>query len=58
MIKRIASTLALWSLVAAALYFLRQDGVVLLLTVFAAGAQHELYLMLEKIGHRPFRHLG
>lgn len=58
MIKRIASTLALWSLIAAALYFQRWDGAVLLLATFAAAAQHELYLMLEKIGHRPFRHLG
>jgi phosphatidate cytidylyltransferase len=55
---RIASTVALWSLVAAAMYFLRRDGVALLLALFSAAAQHELYVMLEKIGHKPFRHLG
>lgn len=56
--KRIASTLALWSLLTAAIYFFGRDGAVALLALFCAAAQNELYRMLEKIGHRPFRKLG
>jgi phosphatidate cytidylyltransferase len=55
---RIFSTILLWSLIAATMYLFRRTGVVVVLAVFAAAAQNELYLMLEKIGHRPFRHLG
>ncbi len=58
MAKRIVSTLLLWSLVAATMVFLKRDGVVVVLALFAAAALHELYLMLEKLGHRPFRHFG
>jgi phosphatidate cytidylyltransferase len=56
--KRIISTVLLWSLVAATMYFFKRDGVVVVLALFSAAAQYELYLMLEKLGHRPFRHLG
>jgi phosphatidate cytidylyltransferase len=56
--RRILSTILLWSLIAAVMYFFRRTGVVVVLAVFTAAAQNELYLMLEKIGHRPFRHLG
>lgn len=58
MAKRIVSTIILWSLVAATMYFFQRNGVVVVLALFAAAAQNELYVMLEKLGHRPFRHLG
>jgi len=56
--KRILSTVLLWSLIATAMYFLQRNGVVVLLAIFAGAALNELYVMLEKLGHRPFRHLG
>jgi phosphatidate cytidylyltransferase len=56
--KRIVSTIVLWSLVAAVIYFFGRDGSVVLLALFAATAQYELYRMLEKLGQRPFRTLG
>lgn len=56
--RRILSTIGLWSLIAATMYFFRRDGVAVVLALFASAALHELYVMLEKLGHRPFRHSG
>lgn len=58
MAKRIFSTVLLWSLVATVMYFFERNGVVVVLALFAGAALNELYVMLEKLGHRPFRHLG
>jgi phosphatidate cytidylyltransferase len=56
--KRIVSTILLWSLIAATIHFFGRTGVVFLCALFAAATQWELYQMLEKVGQRPFRHLG
>ncbi len=58
MTKRVLSTIILWTLVAATIHFFRRDGAVIFLVIFAAATQHELYVMLERIGQRPFRRLG
>src|SRR5690606_30291439 len=58
MLSRILSTVLLWALVAAAMVFFRRDGVAVLLALFAAAAQYELYQLLQKLGYRPFRNLG
>jgi phosphatidate cytidylyltransferase len=57
-VKRVISTILLWSLIAAIIHFLGVQGAVWLCAVLAALAQNELYTMLEKIGQRPFRWLG
>src|SRR5690606_4202961 len=41
-----------------AMVFFRRDGVAVLLALFAAAAQYELYQLLQKLGYRPFRNLG
>ncbi len=58
MVKRTLSTLALWGLIIATVVFFKRDGIVVLCAIAAAGAQYELYRMLEKLGHRPFVRLG
>ena len=58
MARRIVSTILLWSLVAATMYYFQRNGVVIVLALFSAAALNELYVMLEKLGPRPFRHLG
>lgn len=58
MVKRTLSTLALWGLVVATVAFFQRDGMVVLCAIAAAAAQYELYVMLAKLGHRPFARLG
>jgi phosphatidate cytidylyltransferase len=57
-LKRLFSTLVLWSIVVAVILLFKRDGVVVALGFFVAATQYELYAMLEKLGHRPFRGLG
>ena len=57
-LKRILSTIALWSVIAATIHFLRRDGVVVLVALFAAATQWELYTLLQRVGQNPFRTLG
>ncbi|RME73524.1 MAG: phosphatidate cytidylyltransferase [Verrucomicrobia bacterium] len=56
--KRILSTLILWSIVSAIVVFVGRDGAALLVALVSVAAQWELYVMLERIGLKPFRHLG
>lgn len=58
MLKRTLSTLALWAVVIATVVFFQRDGIVVLCAIAAAAAQYELYVMLAKLGHRPFARLG
>ncbi|MGH8016802.1 MAG: phosphatidate cytidylyltransferase [Opitutaceae bacterium] len=58
MAKRIISTIALWSIIAATIHFFGRSGIAVLCALVAAATQWELYAMLERLGHRPFRHLG
>lgn len=48
----------LWALVAVTVIYFGRTGTAVVCALFAAAAQNELYLMLEKLGQRPFRHLG
>jgi len=57
-VKRTLSTLALWTLVVATVFFFRRDGVAILCALAAAAAQYELYQMMARLGHRPFARLG
>jgi len=56
--KRILSTIGLWSAIALVILLGKSHGAVLLLTVLAVLAQHELYIMLERIQSQPWRKLG
>lgn len=58
MVKRIASTLILWSLIATLVHFFRREGAMWLCAVIAFGSQYELYTMMIKAGREPFRGLG
>ena len=58
MIKRAISTVALWALIVLALYYGGADAGVFLLTIVAVASQNELYRLLQKAGHRPFRNFG
>ena len=50
---RIISTLLLWGIIVATLYFFGAHGTVWLTAVAAALTQYELYGMLARTGHRP-----
>lgn len=56
--KRIFSTIALWTAVSLTIMFIGRDGAAVFVALFAAAAQFELYVLLEKMGHKPFRNLG
>ncbi|MBI3887352.1 MAG: phosphatidate cytidylyltransferase [Opitutae bacterium] len=58
MFSRIISTLLLWSVVLAGLWFFGADAAIWLLTLLTALTLHEFYALTEKMGHRPFRWLG
>ncbi len=55
---RIASTLALWAGISAALYFGQAYAGLLLLVLMGAAAQWEFYTLLEKLGATPRKVLG
>ena len=58
MLSRIFSTLLLWSVVLASLYFFGEHAAVALLTLLSALTLYEFYGMTEKMGLRPFRWMG
>lgn len=58
MIKRIFSTLLLWSVVLGGLYFFGTNAAVVLITVLSALTLYEFYGMTQKMGLRPFRWMG
>ncbi len=55
---RIASTLALWFTVVAALHFGKAWGGLAILVILGAAAQWEFYGMLEKLGAKPRKVFG
>ncbi|HVU15855.1 MAG TPA: phosphatidate cytidylyltransferase [Candidatus Didemnitutus sp.] len=55
MLSRILSTLLLWSVVLASLWYFGADAAVVLLTAIAALTLHEFYRLVEKMGYKPFR---
>lgn len=58
MLSRILSTLTLWSVVLASLWFFGEHAAVALLTLLSALTLHEFYGMTGKMGLRPFRRMG
>lgn len=58
MVSRIASTLVLWAVILGSLWYFGAHAAVWLLTVLTALTLHEFYILLEKVGLRPFRTLG
>lgn len=58
MLSRILSTLVLWTVILGSLWFFGAHAAVVLLTLLSALTLHEFYLLVEKMGHRPFRWMG
>lgn len=56
--KRIFSTVMLWLVVLATMYFFQARGGIVLLALVSLLTQRELYQMIAKMGHAPFRRLG
>jgi len=57
-VSRILSTLLLWAVVLASLWYFGAHAAVWLLTIIATLSLHEFYDLTEKMGCRPFRWLG
>ena len=55
MLSRIFSTLLLWGVLLASLWFFGPHAAVAILTILAALTLHEFYVLAEKMGFRPFR---
>lgn len=58
MLKRIFSTLLLWTVVGGSLWFGGVHAAVAIITLLAALTLHEFYELTEKMGFKPFRGLG
>lgn len=58
MLKRIVSTLILWSLVFAVLWFFRTTGAVIVLGLISALTLREFYRLQAAVGYAPFAWLG
>lgn len=58
MLKRTLSTLVLWSVVLALLYFFNDDGAVWIVATITALTLHEFYSLLKHMGYDPFDKLG
>lgn len=58
MAKRIFSTVLLWLIILATLYFFQARGGVALLVLVAVLTQREFYQMVAQMGHAPFVRLG
>lgn len=56
--KRIFSTVLLWLVILATMYFFKARGGIVLLVLVSALTQRELYQMLGRMGHAPFARLG
>lgn len=58
MLKRILSTLTLWTVILVSLWFFDVHAAVVLITALSALTLHEFYGMTAKMGGRPFRGMG
>jgi phosphatidate cytidylyltransferase len=58
LLKRTVSTLALWTINLALLYFFGSQGAVVIVAVITALTLHEFYALLKHIGYDPFDKLG
>lgn len=58
MLKRLLSTLVLWTVILGSLWLFGAHAAVTLITVLSALTLHEFYGMTAKMGGRPFRWMG
>lgn len=58
MAKRIFSTIALWLIILATMYFFQARGGIALLVVVSVLTLREFYQMIVRMGHAPFSRLG
>ncbi|HEY9248865.1 MAG TPA: phosphatidate cytidylyltransferase [Rariglobus sp.] len=56
--KRIFSTVLLWLIILATMYFFQARGGILLLLLVSVLTQREFYQMVARMGHAPFSRLG
>lgn len=56
--KRIFSTVLLWLILGAALWFFRTEGALVLITVISVLTLREFYLLMHATGYDPFDKLG
>lgn len=58
MLKRILSTLTLWTVILGSLWLFGSHAAVAIATVLSAMALYEFYVLTEKMGAKPFRWMG
>lgn len=58
MAKRIFSTIALWLVILATMYFFQATGGIVLLVLVSLFTQREFYQMVTRMGHVPFSRIG
>ncbi|MDD3179253.1 MAG: phosphatidate cytidylyltransferase [Opitutaceae bacterium] len=58
MFTRVLSTLVLWSVILASLWFFGAHAAVVLLTLLSALSLHEFYGLMDRMNLKPFRWLG
>ena len=58
MIKRIISTIALWSILLGSIYLWQMTSIVWLLTILSVIAQNEIYNMAKNLGWKAYRVYG
>lgn len=58
MVKRVVSTILLWTVIIAVIYFCGAAGGVWLITLLAAATQYEFYQLLKRTGLEPFYRLA
>lgn len=56
--KRIFSTVLLWAVIGASLWFFRTDGALVLITLVSVLTLREFYLLMHASGYDPFDKLG
>lgn len=58
MVQRILSTVVLWAVVAAVLWFFRTNGALLLIGLISVLTLREFYQLMHAMGYQPFDRLG
>ncbi|MBC8040906.1 MAG: phosphatidate cytidylyltransferase, partial [Opitutaceae bacterium] len=58
MAKRIFSTVLLWLVILATMYFFQATGGIVLITLVSVLTLSEFYQMITRMGHAPFNRLG
>ena len=56
--KRIFSTVLLWLVILATMYFFQATGGIVLIVLVALFTQREFYQMVARMGHVPFSRIG